>query len=191
VEQIVDDSTTPVADEPVDTEAASEPVADQPVTEATPAGGDDTVDQPEVAEQSDQDDSISGEQARKLRSEASNLRSRLRDTESEVEALKAQLAERDSRLASAESGRLNATIYGRAAGKLHNPADAIAFIDTAGLDADDIEGIDAAIDALLDERNYLAVSRSIPQIEQGVQRERPRGKTFSDVMAEGLGWAGK
>jgi len=29
---------------------------------------------------------------------------------------------------------------------------------------------------------------SIPQIDQGVQRERPRGKTFSDVMAEGLGW---
>lgn len=192
MESIVNDNTdsasdTP-ADDPVGEVAASEVdsgTADQvvePVDSSTDDTDGDTSAEPDV---------ITAEQARKLRSEASNLRHRLRQTESELEQLRTQVAERDERLAAAENGRLDALIYSRAAGKLANPADAVVFLDRADLNADDVASIDAAIEALLEERSYLRAGQTIPQIDQGVQRERPRGKTFSDVMAEGLGWTNR
>lgn len=183
MESIVNDEPTETSDDPIVEELNAEEVeaapADEPVADE-PADDED--------DQSDKADSISGEQARKLRSEASNLRHRLKQAEGELEALRAQVAERDERLSAAENGRLDAMIYSRAAGKLQNPADAVVFLDRGDLNADDVDGIDAAIEALLEERHYLRAGGSIPQIDQGVQREKPRGKTFSDVMAEGLGW---
>lgn len=190
MESIVNDATEPTDDDVVAEEPETEQVgsasADESGVDDPPA--DESAMDDESGEQTDRADTISGEQARKLRSEASNLRHRLKQAEGELEQLRAQVAERDERLNAAESGRLDAMIYSRAAGKLQNPADAVVFLDRADLSADDVQGIDAAIEALLTERQYLRSGASIPQIDQGVQRERPRGKTFSDVMAEGLGW---
>lgn len=187
MEQIVNDADSDAGDDtPLDEPVAAP--AEEPVDQA---GDEPTVDDTPDGPAADSDDTISGEQARKLRSEASNLRHRLREAEGELEKLRAEVSERDERLSAAESGRLDAMIYSRAAGKLQNPADAVVFLDRGDLSADDVGGIDAAIDALLDERTYLRAGGSIPQVDQGVQREKPRAKSFGDVMAEGLGWTGR
>lgn len=188
VEPIITDTDTDgsvdaPADEPVVEQDA--PVADEPASEPDPGSADDAA-EPDA----EQDAGISGEQARKLRSEASNLRTRLREAEGNAEGLRAELKERDQALSQARSELLDAMIRERATGKLMNPADALMFVDRSALAVDDVDGIDAAITGLLEERAYLANTPSIPQVDQGVQRERPRGKSFSDVMAEGLGWSG-
>lgn len=187
MEQIVNDADTDsdVVEEPVEpVESEVEPPS-EPAVEPPSEPADDT-------DKDDGDDSgISGEQARKLRSEAANLRHRLKEAEANLESLRTELEQRDERLSVAEAGRLDAMIYSRAAGRLQNPADAVVFLDRGDLSADDVAGIDAAIEVLLAERSYLRSDVSIPQVDQGVQRERPRTKTFSDVMAEGLGWTGK
>lgn len=189
MESIVND-TTDETTEPADANA-DQPI-EQPATEAasdtTDAEESSADDVDETPEDSGDDGVISAEKARKLRSEASNLRHRLREAEGELERLRGEVAERDERLSAAETGRLDAMIYSRAAGKLQNPADAVVFLDRGDLSPDDVDGIDAAIESLLQERHYLRAGTSIPQIDQGVQRERPKGKSFSDVMAEGLGW---
>lgn len=127
----------------------------------------------------------------KANREAQNLRERLRKLEetmkgkvdeSEVEKAAREAAaktvtEWETRLALKEK---EAELYRVAAGRLRNPADALAFINLA--ETDDVA---AAVDTLLTERDYLAAPQSVPAGRDAASKGGgPKPKQYSDMTVE-------
>lgn len=147
-----------------------------------------------------------------LKSEAADYRKRLRTVQTELDELKRTgLSDQERAVAEAEArGRqaaeeayarrtLEAEIRATAAGKLQDPADAIRYLDVAALlehdERDRDRELGKAIEKLVEDKPYLAVSdngqqssRGVPRGSQGA-RTTPGGATSAD--ADGNAWLRK
>jgi hypothetical protein len=168
------------------TEDAPVEMPDEPATDVVAEDGDATEDSAHIDLNA----------ARKLRREAQGLRTRLKEQEAELTALReAQMDETDRRVAEArreaeESMRSEVTksrLREVAAGRLANPADAVVFADLSNVDLDDPSSIDAEITRVLEERPYLAASTGPTTIDQGPRTTPKPQPTFKEYMAQQLG----
>lgn len=130
----------------------------------------------------------------KQKNENIALRKRLGSVESELDKTKAaQMSEHDRLLNEsyqkgvAETTALYATkllhqsILTQATGKMADPTDAVKLLDLDGLDADDPDGIEEAIEELLTQKPHLAADQRGPsRIDQGPQGRAPKPETSAD-----------
>jgi len=150
-----------MADEPTPSDAPEEP-SEPEATVETPEPAEPTLgDAGKAAIKAER------QRAAKAEREAKELRARLEAIEAEnlTESEKAIAAARDEgraeAMTSANERLLRAEVKAAAAGKLSDPADALALLDLSGFSVGDDgevdpEAIESAIDALVDQKPYLA-----------------------------------
>lgn len=121
-----------------------------------------------------------------IRTERDEYKQAVRDARAELETVTAQsaqlqqqLEQRTAALEAQTKRTLDYAICSAAAGKLIDPSDALAFVDTSSLLTDageiDTDKIDAAISDLLDNRPHLAADtrrKPIGSAGQGEGRDR-------------------
>lgn len=121
-----------------------------------------------------------------IRAERDEYKQQMRDAHAELETVTAQsaqlqqqLEQRTAALEAQTKRTLDYAIRSAAAGKLIEPSDALAFVDTSALLTDtgeiDTDKIDAAISELLDNRPHLAADsrrKPIGSAGQGEGRDR-------------------
>ena len=175
----------------------------QPPTQPDPAPDPDPVPEPEPTPDPEKVPKIEDPEAlwrshEKYRHEAHGLRRQLDQAQGELEDQKqASMSEHEKALAKAvkeaeervrdEMGGqiLTQAIKAAAASKMNDPADAIHWINPEGLDPDDPEGIDKAIDELLKAKPYLATA---PNGGRGRIDQGPQGGRAPEPAVTGDDW---
>ena len=142
---------------------APQATQEAPKDSQAPATAQEGSGQPQAAQATGEATQEATTEVKKLRSEATNLRRRLKEQEDELARLQeATQTEQERAISKAvrearkewdaehRATLLPERVQARAASKVADPGDALALMDLTNLDPDDPDGIDAAVDALLE-----------------------------------------
>ncbi len=188
-----DPNTPPASDPPSDTPPPSDPPADPPAGDppTEPPGDPDGLG--DAGKKALDSERAARKKAEKERKELEDRlakfeRDQMGDQDRAI--AEARDAARTEVLAEVRDRELAVAVVTAAAGKIHNPRDAVALLDLTDLDPDDNDGIDAAVSKLLEDKPYLAATAPTPTPPKppgpGDQGPRPPadGKRLEDMTPE-------